>query len=37
MIERYALPHVPRSRIISDLSRSIAQMDDLTSFIFASR
>ena len=37
MLERYALPHVPRSRITSDLSRSIAQMDDLTSFIFALR
>jgi DNA-binding NtrC family response regulator len=35
MLERYALPHVPRSRIASDLSRSIARMDDLTSIIFA--
>jgi len=38
MLERYALPHVPRSRITSGLSRSIAQMmDDLTSFLFALR
>jgi len=29
MLERYALPHVPRSRIISELSRGIAQMDGL--------
>jgi DNA-binding NtrC family response regulator len=34
MLERYALPHVPRSRIISDLSRSIAHIDGLTSSIF---
>src|ERR1035441_7297127 len=37
MLERYELPHVPRSRITSDLSSSIAQMVDLTSFIFAPR
>jgi DNA-binding NtrC family response regulator len=37
MLERYAVPHVPRSRVTSDLSRSIAQMDGLTSFIFAPR
>ncbi|MGD0226187.1 MAG: response regulator [Terriglobia bacterium] len=37
MLEHYALPHVPRSRITSDLSRSIAQMDGLTSFIFSPR
>lgn len=37
MLERYALPHVPRSRVTSDLSRSIAQMDGLSSFIFAPR
>jgi len=37
MLERYALPHVPRSRITSDLSRGIAQMDGLTSFIFTPR
>ena len=37
MLERYALPYVPRSRITSDLSRSIAQMDGLTSFIFTPR
>jgi DNA-binding NtrC family response regulator len=37
MLHRYALPHVPRSRVISDLSRSVAQMDDLTSFIFTPR
>jgi CheY-like chemotaxis protein len=37
MLERYALPHVPRSRIASDLSRGIAQMDGLTSFIFTPR
>lgn len=37
LIERYALPHVPRSRVTSDLSRSIAQMDGITSFIFAPR
>ena len=35
MLERYALPHVRRSRIPSDLSRRIAPMDELTSFIFA--
>jgi len=35
MLERYALPHVPRSRITSELSPSIAQTDDLTSFIFS--
>ncbi len=34
-LERYALPHVQCSRIISDLSRSIAQMDALTSFLLA--
>jgi CheY-like chemotaxis protein len=37
MLERYSLPHVPLSRIISELSRGIAQMDNLTSFIFAPR
>lgn len=37
MLERYALPHVPCNRITSDLSRSIAQMDGLTSFIFTPR
>ena len=37
MLERYALPHVPRSRITTDLSRSTTQMDDLTSFFFALR
>jgi DNA-binding NtrC family response regulator len=37
MLERYALPHVPRSRITSDLSRGIAQMDGLSSFIFTPR
>jgi hypothetical protein len=37
MLQQYALPHVPRSRVASDLSRSIAQMDGLTSFIFTSR
>ena len=35
MLERYALPHVPRNRITSELSPSIAQTDDLTSFIFS--
>ena len=35
MLERYALPHVPRSRITSDPSRPTAPMDELTSFIFA--
>jgi len=34
MLERYAVPHVPRSRVTADLSRSIAEMDGLTSFIF---
>jgi hypothetical protein len=34
MLKRYAVPHVPRSRVTADLSRSIAQMDGLTSFIF---
>ena len=37
MLQQYALPHVPRSRVASDLSRSIAQMDGLTSFIFTPR
>ncbi|MGA3324846.1 MAG: response regulator [Terriglobia bacterium] len=37
MLERYAVPHVPRDRVTSDLSRSIAQMDGLTSFIFTPR
>jgi DNA-binding NtrC family response regulator len=37
MLQHYALPHVPRSRVASDLSRSIAQMDGLTSFIFTPR
>jgi len=31
MLERYALPHVPRSRISSDLSLNIAQMDAVNS------
>jgi DNA-binding response OmpR family regulator len=31
MLERYALPHVRRSRITTDLSRNIAQLDALTS------
>ena len=35
MLERYAVPHVPRNRVTADLSRSIAQLDGLTSFIFA--
>ena len=34
MLERYAVPHVPRNRVTSDLSRSIAEMDGVTSFIF---
>ena len=37
MLERRAVPHVPRSRVTSDLSRSIAQMDGLTSFMLAPR
>ena len=37
MLKRYAMPHVPRSRITSELSRGIAQIDGLTSFIFAPR
>jgi len=37
MLERYAVPHVPRNRVTSDLSRSIAEMDGLTSFIFSPR
>ena len=37
MLERYAVPHVPRSRVTSDLSRSIAQMDGLSSFIYTPR
>jgi len=37
MLERYAVPHVPRDRVTSDLSRSIAQMDGFTSFIFTPR
>jgi CheY-like chemotaxis protein len=35
MLERYALPHVSRSRITSELSLGIAQMDGLTSFLFS--
>ncbi len=35
MLERYALPHVSRSRITSDLSRSMAQMDALASLFFS--
>ena len=37
MLERYALPHVPRSRVIAELSRGIAQMDGLTPFVFTPR
>ena len=37
MLERYAVPHVPRSRVTSDLSRSIAEMDGVSSFIFPSK
>ncbi len=37
MLERYAVPHVPCNRVTSDLSRSIAEMDGLTSFIFSHR
>jgi two-component system response regulator PilR (NtrC family) len=37
MLERYAVPHVPRNRVTADLSRSIAQLDGLTSFIFTPR
>ena len=32
MIEHYAVPHIPSSRVTSDLSTSVAQMDGLTSF-----
>ena len=35
MLERYALPHVPRSRITSGLSGNNGQVDDLASFLFA--
>jgi DNA-binding NtrC family response regulator len=31
MLERYALPHVRRSRIATDLSRNLTQLDALTS------
>ena len=34
MLERYALPHVSRNRITSDLSRSMAQLDALASLTF---
>ena len=34
MLERYAVPHVPCSRLTSDLARSIAEMEGLSSFIF---
>jgi two-component system response regulator PilR (NtrC family) len=34
MLARYAVPHVPRSRVTADLSRSIAKMKGLTPFIF---
>jgi CheY-like chemotaxis protein len=37
MLERHALPHVPRSRITSELSGSMAQMNALTSLNFAPR
>jgi hypothetical protein len=35
MLQRYAMPHVPRSRIISALARSIAHA--LASLIFTSK
>jgi DNA-binding NtrC family response regulator len=34
MLERYALPHVSRNRITSDLSHSMALMDALASLFF---
>jgi DNA-binding NtrC family response regulator len=37
VLERYAVPHVPRSRVTSNLLRSIAQMDGLVSFVFGPR
>jgi DNA-binding response OmpR family regulator len=37
MLERYALPHVPRSRITAELSRSFAEMNALTYLNFAPR
>lgn len=37
ILERYALPHVTRSHITSDLSSCIAQLDDFTSLGFAPR
>jgi DNA-binding NtrC family response regulator len=33
MIEHYAVPHIPSSRVASDLSPSVEQMDDLTCFM----
>ena len=33
MIEHYAVPHIPSSRVTSDLSPSVEQMDDLTCFM----
>ena len=35
MLKRYAVPHMPRNRVTADLSRSIAEMDGLTSFIYS--
>ncbi|MFZ0959452.1 MAG: response regulator [Terriglobia bacterium] len=37
MLERYALPHVARSKIAPELSRFIAHLDDIISLGFAPR
>jgi DNA-binding NtrC family response regulator len=37
MLERYALPHVSRSHLTSDLPSCLAQMDGFTSFGLAPR
>jgi CheY-like chemotaxis protein len=37
MIEHYAVPHLPSSRVTSDLSTSVAQMDDLISFVLPTK
>jgi two-component system response regulator PilR (NtrC family) len=37
MLERYAVAHASRNRVTSGLSRSIAEMDGLTSFILSPR
>jgi len=37
MIEHYAVPHIPSSRVNSVLSTSVAEMDDLTCCMFQTK